>query len=278
MDAVKTAYQTAEKVIFGETQARSSDEEPVSGVQGEGTASDPYDTGNLHGQESISGKQSRGTASGLYDEGNVPQMNTEGMPQSQSVSSLGSAPRGVDQGESLSQPVTIAAPQLEETHHNQSRTQNILENESNRPHAGGQSSSKESSKPASGLEPEQLSKDKPNMQSKTGLPANEPQEQTRPKAVDEPENAQRVGEERIVRTTGFAAEGGNFDASEPGAGKEAERLLEEQQKRDPNYNAMKSEQQKERVEDHHGGLWTGSHKSGISLTKAKEKLHLAKHK
>ncbi|KAI1935248.1 hypothetical protein LOZ66_005378 [Ophidiomyces ophidiicola] len=278
MDAVKTAYQTAEKVIFGETQARSSDEEPVSGVQGEGTASDPYDTGNLHGQESISGKQSRGTASGLYDEGNVPQMNTEGMPQSQSVSSLGSAPRGVDQEESLSQPVTIAAPHLEETHHNQSRTQNILENESNRPHAGGQSSSKESSKPASGLEPEQLSKDKPNMQSKTGLPANEPQEQTRPKAVDEPENAQRVGEERIVRTTGFAAEGGNFDASEPGAGKEAERLLEEQQKRDPNYNAMKSEQQKERVEDHHGGLWTGSHKSGISLTKAKEKLHLAKHK
>ncbi|KAI1991835.1 hypothetical protein LOZ51_004425 [Ophidiomyces ophidiicola] len=276
MDAVKTAYQTAEKVIFGETQARSSDEEPVSGVQGEGTASDPYDTGNLHGQESISGKQSRGTASGVYDEGNVPQMNMEGMPQSQGVSSLGNAAPGVDQG-SLGQPV-MTAPQLEETHHNQSRTQNILENESNRPHAGGQSSSKESSKSASGLEPESLSKDKPNMQSKTGLPANAPQEQTRPKAVDEPENTQRVGEEKIIRTTGFAAEGGNFDASEPGAGKEAERLLEEQQKRDPNWNAMKSEQQKERVEDHHGGLWTGSHKSGISLTKAKEKLHLAKHK
>lgn len=31
-----------------------------------------------------------------------------------------------------------------------------------------------------------------------------------------------------VKTTGFSADGGNFDASKPGAGKEANRLLEEQ--------------------------------------------------
>lgn len=28
--------------------------------------------------------------------------------------------------------------------------------------------------------------------------------------------------------------------------------------------------------DHHGGIWTGTHKSGISMAKAKEKLHIGK--
>lgn len=53
-------------------------EEPVSGVQGQGTQSEPYDQGNQADQaagpgiEPPSGKQGKGTAEDPYDGGNEP--------------------------------------------------------------------------------------------------------------------------------------------------------------------------------------------------------------
>lgn len=74
METVKGAIQTAEKVIWGD-QPRSSGEEPISGVKGEGTPSDPYDAGNVTGNEPISGVKGQGTASDPYDAGNVSRMH-----------------------------------------------------------------------------------------------------------------------------------------------------------------------------------------------------------
>jgi hypothetical protein len=34
----------------------------------------------------------------------------------------------------------------------------------------------------------------------------------------------------------------------------------------------------EQKREHHGGLWTGSHKSGITIDKAKEKLRIGRKK
>jgi hypothetical protein len=34
----------------------------------------------------------------------------------------------------------------------------------------------------------------------------------------------------------------------------------------------------EEKREHHGGLWTGSHKSGITIEKAKEKLRIGRKK
>jgi len=58
--------------------AAQSGVEPVSGLQGKGTATDPYDQGNaddpvLSGEEPPSGVQGEGTATDPYDGGNAPE-------------------------------------------------------------------------------------------------------------------------------------------------------------------------------------------------------------
>lgn len=57
-------------------------------------------------------------------------------------------------------------------------------------------------------------------------------------------------------------------------------LLEEKHKQDPNSTLPAKSSaggHKDKPDDHHGGLWTGSHKSGLTMHKVKEKLHLGKH-
>lgn len=57
--------------------ATQSGEEPVSGLQGKGTVTEPYDQGNADdpvrsGEEPPSGIQGKGTATDPYDAGNAP--------------------------------------------------------------------------------------------------------------------------------------------------------------------------------------------------------------
>jgi hypothetical protein len=51
METITRALHTAEERIWGSppTEREPSDQEPVSGVKGEGTATDPYDAGNATG-------------------------------------------------------------------------------------------------------------------------------------------------------------------------------------------------------------------------------------
>lgn len=108
-------------------------------------------------------------------------------------------------------------------------------------------------------------------------------EQSTPSKSSANEKAQGVEEheapkEEYVKTTGFAAEGGNFDATLPGAGREADRLMGHEGKPaedagDLRKKSVASTSSKE----HHGGLWKGSHKSGLTMSNVKEKLHIGKH-
>jgi len=55
MDSVNKAMNTASHVIWGDNndqsqRAEQSHEEPLSGVQGKGIISDPYDAGNRDGK------------------------------------------------------------------------------------------------------------------------------------------------------------------------------------------------------------------------------------
>ncbi|KAL2849096.1 hypothetical protein BJX68DRAFT_99264 [Aspergillus pseudodeflectus] len=97
--AVQNASTAASNAIWGEQQPQSQrteqivaarhGEEPLSGVQGKGTAADPYDAGNKdeqptttlsqktesivaarHSDEPVSGVQGRGTVTDPYDAGN----------------------------------------------------------------------------------------------------------------------------------------------------------------------------------------------------------------
>ncbi|KIW64333.1 hypothetical protein PV04_09276 [Phialophora macrospora] len=77
---------------MGTVSAKSS-EEPVSGVQGKGTADEPYDQGNApeqigvqSGQEPLSGVQGKGTATEPYDQGNAGERTASSQPTNTSVS------------------------------------------------------------------------------------------------------------------------------------------------------------------------------------------------
>lgn len=52
MDTVNRALDSASHAIWGEThpEHQQHGEEPLSGVQGQGSATDPYDAGNRDGE------------------------------------------------------------------------------------------------------------------------------------------------------------------------------------------------------------------------------------
>ncbi len=84
MTTVESMSQTANNLKdtamgsgAGGSSAAQSGVEPVSGLQGKGTATEPYDQGNaddpvLSGEEPPSGVQGQGTTTDPYDGGNAP--------------------------------------------------------------------------------------------------------------------------------------------------------------------------------------------------------------
>ncbi|EEP80148.1 predicted protein [Uncinocarpus reesii 1704] len=378
---MKNAYHAAEKVIWGEERPPASKEEPIAGVKGEGTPSDPYDAGNVSGEEPISGVKGEGTPSDPYDAGNVSSSGpvdssntqTSGFTEGHSAkvanphtsphtgiagcsivpvgatlpgagtSSLSGASKmpndpmqstapttggsiqpvgpmepgrdvsgssGLEQFKTapsdspstgLKEPTGTApqklssnepfasfpnrhedfkpqhratGPELTEVYHNQGGSGNQFDRREMQEDPGMKDRS--NTKPTLESENYHPAETEAGLSTNAGA-ADTSHEQTSTKTPKGGETAQQPGEETVVRSTGFAAEGGNFDAKEPGAGREADRLLDEQQRRDPNSEPVKRHSvDRQKPEDHHGGLWTGTHKAGITFTKAKEKLHIKK--
>lgn len=52
METVNKVYHAASHAVWGEEHDQSG-EEPVSGKTGQGTATDPYDAGNMEGTETL---------------------------------------------------------------------------------------------------------------------------------------------------------------------------------------------------------------------------------
>ncbi|KAK5075801.1 hypothetical protein LTR70_009998 [Exophiala xenobiotica] len=71
-----------------QSNVEQSGVEPPSGIQGRGTADEPYDQGNQPAQatgpgvEPPSGQQGKGTIDQPYDQGNQPDQNAENAPMS----------------------------------------------------------------------------------------------------------------------------------------------------------------------------------------------------
>ncbi|KAG0644092.1 hypothetical protein HOY80DRAFT_217511 [Tuber brumale] len=86
--------------------------------------------------------------------------------------------------------------------------------------------------------------------------------------------------EKYERSTGLAADGGDFDATRPGAGREADRLLEEQgiHRAARGSTNLEEERAKKSLHDKAPGesQGSGSEHKGLT-TKIKEKLHLGHH-
>lgn len=100
------------------------------------------------------------------------------------------------------------------------------------------------------------------------------QEQGRAGGEENSEEEKGTGE-KYVKTSGFKADGGDFDASLPGAGREADRLLEQKGV----HKSADSDAKKDDVSPaRSGGSGEGKTKTSMG-TKIKEKLHIgSKHK
>jgi len=118
MTSVQSISQTATdfKDKYMDTDPAQSGEEPVSGVQGKGTATDPYDAGNstdpapaLSGEEPPSGFQGKGTSTDPFDGGNAPENTPKVNAQATDTSSQSTATATSNEAATPSDAVSKAA-------------------------------------------------------------------------------------------------------------------------------------------------------------------------
>lgn len=259
------------KAIWGENSTHSSGEEPVSGEQGPGTPSHPYDKGNeaIQEEEDAKNAESANAASSATDfqrDGPSDSTNQTGDPSSgaQPTQKQQGADRPAatpddskDSSSGGSGGKKFNMPHTDEEREELMKTGEFPHDpddhsgEPMRMH-GGQSGKPDSSSTSGG-----------NDGGKTDRSASVAQEGGGP-------HGKTLGTgEKYVKTSGVAADGGDFDATKPGAGQEATRLMEQM--------GIKTEGQQApgQQEDEKPAKEPEVEKHG-KLTKLKEKLHIGK--
>ncbi|OAX78478.1 hypothetical protein ACJ72_07216 [Emergomyces africanus] len=276
MEGIKEAVQTAENYLFGydrESNAASG-EEPLAGVQGKGTAADPYDAGNAPKYVALQHvKEAEAYAAQMKNKKEEEEEEEEATaqePENKKVIPRGLVPEsGSSTTSAGGQLRTKKSPQIEPyipvksppaegsvlstaTH---SETTS-MPTPSPSPTGGSTTSTKAPEVPPQGNPPPALlasnvtTGDRGGSGQESGRQAAAPEAPpatpilSSPRANDKVPSSQSTGtanshshshsraqaqaqtpphEEHYVHSTGFAAEGGDFDAAEPGAGREADR-------------------------------------------------------
>ncbi|EGE85803.1 hypothetical protein BDDG_08748 [Blastomyces dermatitidis ATCC 18188] len=268
MDVIKNVVEAAENYLWGNDEASNtlSGEEPVAGVQGKGTAADPYDSGNApkdlaleHAKESAEQTKNEGGGTthesenqGTIPHGFVPGSGSSTTPSGGQVrktersktepdvvvkNPLAGASGGFTanaHSETSSMPITsppmLATPATsrnppaagvlsQDTHLPPPLQASIAEA------SGGRGSSKGSEHHAAAAGAAAAARMAPPPTGTSHVSA--PQKPNAASARGQPRTQNPPLEEHHVFSTGYAAEGGDFDAAEPGAGREADRLLAE---------------------------------------------------
>jgi len=246
-NTVSSVATAASKLIWGEGEQaqehtatnETQGTEPISGEQGKGTASDPFDKGNS--ENPISGEPTPATSTTTPSTGPNPTSAAAGgvpHPEHETsktgvVGNMTSDPKGSDVRPSESAAHAGAAP---ESGAAPAQKQQGAANPTDEP-----STKSKSTTNIDDIDGEEaLKKRDPNDHS--GEPMHmhgAGEEKTSTKIEDRRESkagqpgGQDMGKEehgtgeQWVKTSGLAAEGGDFDATKPGAGREADRLLEQ---------------------------------------------------
>ncbi|KLJ06892.1 hypothetical protein EMPG_17624 [Blastomyces silverae] len=331
MDAIKHVVEAAENYLWGNDEASNtpSGEEPVAGVQGKGTAADPYDAGNApkdvaleHAKESavqMKNEEGGGRAAqerenqGTILSGFVPGSGSSTTPSggqirktepSKPEPDVAVAASGAFTANTHSETTSMPKPppsRLETpTSSINPPTAAVLSQDTHPPPplqastaeaSGGSGSSKGSEQhtAAAGAAPATRMAPPPAGNSHVSSP----QKTNAASARGQPQAQNPPLVEHHVFSTGYAAEGGDFDAAEPGAGREADRLLAEHHqevshgKKGPGKESnARSQQPKPSSAPQHeksAGSGGGSHQNKTpsqhhsiphpSLSHLKEKLH-----
>lgn len=311
METITNVVTIASKAIWGEqnphmaTGNETAGQEPVAGLQGKGTATEPYDQGNAPdpitpaGKANVTNSTSTSTtdptiSSKPHSTSNpAPSMSNPTSPEAPtnpSNAAAGGGPNPLENTEGTG--VTGASSQKYAPVGGDVVPSSSSDNPGAAPASGATPSQKQQgadrpqdapSDPSSKEDDADaiLKKRDPNDHSgepmhmhdgNEKLPAT--QAERRESKVGNPggqehgrDGPKGTGEE-WVKTTGLHADGGNFDATKPGAGREADRLLEEKGIHKDAKGAM----------DNPESASTGSengHKDKVSkLGKLKDKLHI----
>ncbi|CAG9993301.1 unnamed protein product [Clonostachys byssicola] len=216
METINNVASAAAKAILGEG---NTSKEPISGAKGDVTQGEPYDAGNLEtpGQQQVEKRLELGESDRKPDESDLKPSETAAVTTH--PSSGGSLER-----QEADVKTAEGKQQIEKTSKGKETTEKTLESEkdldeSDPPSPKGPGPrplpvlAKEHHGDAGRIDEDKKSKDKAD--------------ETAKETPDETSDAggKAPAQEEYVKSTGFAAEGGDFDATKPGAGREADRLL-----------------------------------------------------
>lgn len=292
-NAAATAASTASKLLWGEQGTQSNDtagQEPISGQKGKGTVDDPYDQGNL---EDASNPSKTPTTSDLPDRTSTGP--TSSLPETTSTPST-----------NLNNATTGGAPEpLKDTdktgvvsdHTGDVPTESSFSESSSNPGAAPSSGAAPEVKQQGADKPnvkpkddelkdpkeeaeELMKKRDPNDHSGEPMKLHDSSEKPEVPATQEERRDSKLGNpggqehgkepkgtgEEWVKTSGVQADGGDFDATKPGAGREAERIMEEK-------GLKKTAPVPEEASATSGGSGSGEEKRS-KMKKLKEKLHI----
>jgi hypothetical protein len=226
MDTINNLTATASKAIWGENE--TGNREPVSGVKGDTAHGEPYDAGNLETPQQE--KAAENYSYGKHGEERTPGLEREDpTPKPVEISTTASS--------AVPAPAPVAAP-------NHSKDTTADQNDTRAPeqadkgnkdlHDVDDTSKGTDAKIGEGPGPRPIDK---LAKEHGGDAGNAPVEgqSSKPNEVGsgagESSNSENQPhdpkEDEYITASGFAADGGDFDASKPGAGREADRLMEQ---------------------------------------------------
>ncbi|PGH34983.1 hypothetical protein GX50_02223 [[Emmonsia] crescens] len=304
MEAIKEAVQAAENYLWGNDEASkaASGEEPVAGVRGKGTPTDPYDAGNApkdvaleHAEEyAAQMKKEKEAEEAAQEPENKGTISRPLVPASgSSTTPAGGQVRTTESDVPVKQPPAEASVLSTSTH---SETTS-MPTPSPSPFVGSTTSVKPPTAeiPSQGIPPSPLQASTVTA-GDSGASSNYVPSPRSTGAVNvhaQPQAQTTLHEEHYIRSSGYVAEGGDFDAAEPGAGREADRLLAEHHQEvthgkkqvDKEGSMTPPQQLKPSSGPQHeknAGTSDSSNKNKTSshhhpLSHLKEKLHIGKH-
>jgi len=256
METINNAASAASKALFGDktptTQSTESGTEPVSGQTGNTEAGEPYDAGNLGDSTNTDTTKPDTRQKPLAGEEKASDAADSGIPSGGSVGGTGNTPNtGPIRPEHETDKTGVTS-----VHEPSSKFSDIKPTSSDAPPDSGPQPSV-GADPASGQQNTQKQQGADRPHEEPGPEENEAIKATKQEAeeaskvdtsgpgpkpladVNKGSHAASQGDngpqkeshgegtgEKYVKSSGLKADGGDFDAANPGAGKEADRLLE----------------------------------------------------
>ncbi|KAI9795700.1 MAG: hypothetical protein M1833_006869 [Piccolia ochrophora] len=241
MDTIRNAANSASESVRGSSTQGESGQEPVAGAETGRGGTEPYDTGNTEGNPSLGGSTNPNAQpdnSGQSSNENTTERTGDsssyggggedtssgGYENTSGGGSLGnpSGSEGIAQGGAIRSEHDTEKTGVTGVHGNDPKFSSEKPSSADTAGTGTDNVGPSvGADPSSGQKPEQKQQgaDRPNEEPSSGGSSGGDQK--------EEKKSEGTGT-KYVKSTGLASQGGDFDVTKPGAGREADRLLEEQ--------------------------------------------------